>query len=130
MIARKTKQWTKLGAFLDPLADKALLITAFIVFTVYGWIPLWLTITIISRDIIVTIGWLLLYLTSHPQRIAPTMTGKCAVASEIILIAYILTDINFPPLPDVPPAAYGGIALLSIASGLQYIIRGLAGDEK
>ena len=75
LLARLTDQKTKLGAFLDPLADKVLLLTSFILFSVYGWIPKWLTITVISRDLIVTLGWLLLYLTSHISRVEPTFTG-------------------------------------------------------
>ena len=54
LLARITKQKTKLGAFLDPLADKSLLVTSFVLFSVYGWIPMWLTIIVISRDLIVS----------------------------------------------------------------------------
>ena len=49
LLARATNQKTQFGAFLDPLADKFLLTVSFILFSVYGWIPSWLTITVISR---------------------------------------------------------------------------------
>jgi len=62
--------------------------------SVYGWVPKWLTITVISRDLIVTLGWFLLYLTSHITRVAPTVIGKAAIASQLLLIAYILVAIN------------------------------------
>ncbi|HBU06084.1 MAG TPA: CDP-diacylglycerol--glycerol-3-phosphate 3-phosphatidyltransferase, partial [Nitrospiraceae bacterium] len=55
-IGRLTNQKTALGTFLDPLADKFLLITSFIIFSMNGWLPKWLVITVISRDIIVITG--------------------------------------------------------------------------
>jgi len=131
LLARLTDQKTKLGAFLDPLADKVLLLTSFILFSVYGWIPKWLTITVISRDLIVTLGWLLLYLTSHISRVEPTFTGKAAIASQLVLIAYVLLAINLPSLPDeAPDFAMWIVAGLTIASGSQYVYRGLTQNEK
>ncbi|HMK55761.1 MAG TPA: CDP-alcohol phosphatidyltransferase family protein [Dissulfurispiraceae bacterium] len=131
LLARITDQKTKLGAFLDPLADKFLLLTSFILFSVYGWVPTWLTITVISRDLVVTLGWLLLYLTSHTTGVAPTMTGKAAIASQLLLIAYILLAINLPGLPDEAPlASMLIVAALTIVSGFQYVYRGLSYNEK
>ncbi|MGO9377081.1 MAG: CDP-alcohol phosphatidyltransferase family protein [Dissulfurispiraceae bacterium] len=131
LLARITDQKTKLGAFLDPLADKVLLLTSFILFSVYGWIPKWLTITVISRDLIVTLGWFLLYLTSHMTGVAPTIIGKAAIASQLLLIAYVLLAINLPSLPhETPWSAMLIVATLTIFSGLQYVYRGLTQNEK
>jgi cardiolipin synthase len=124
LMARVTKQKTKLGAFLDPLADKSLLVTSFILFSVYDWIPLWLTITVISRDVIVVLGWILLYLSAHITKIEPSLIGKAAIASQLILIAYTLLSIN----ANVPPAyswMFWTVAALTAVSGLQYVYRGL-----
>lgn len=125
LLARATGQKTKLGAFLDPLADKFLLLTSFILFSVYDWIPKWLVITVISRDLIVTFGWFLVYLTSHNMRVQPTITGKAAIASQLILIAYILLSINFDSIPSPGIWMFLTVAALTIASGLHYIHRGL-----
>jgi cardiolipin synthase len=125
LLARATGQKTKLGAFLDPLADKFLLLTSFILFSVYGWIPKWLVITVISRDLIVTLGWFLVYLTSHNMRVQPTITGKAAIASQLILIAYILLSINFDGVPSPGNWMFLTVAALTIVSGLHYIYRGL-----
>jgi cardiolipin synthase (CMP-forming) len=130
LLARLTDQKTKLGAFLDPLADKVLLLTSFILFSVYGWVPTWLTITVISRDLIVTLGWLLLYLTSDITRVEPTLIGKAAIASQLMLIAYVLLAINSQSLPGAPNLFMWIVAGLTIASGLQYIYRGLTQNEK
>ena len=125
-MARLTNQKTRLGAFLDPLADKVLLLTSFILFSVFGWISTWLAICVISRDLIVVMGWVLLCLTSSDSRVAPTMAGKAAIASQLILIAYVLLAINLPELPDhSPEPAEWIVAGLTIFSGLQYIHRAL-----
>ncbi|MBM4137319.1 MAG: CDP-diacylglycerol--glycerol-3-phosphate 3-phosphatidyltransferase, partial [Nitrospira sp.] len=69
LFARLKNQKTELGRFLDPLADKFLLVTVFIILSTYGLIPKWLTITVISRDIIVITGWFLLYLIKDISRV-------------------------------------------------------------
>ena len=124
LLARITDQQTRLGAFLDPLADKFLLMTSFILFSVYGWIPLWMTITVISRDLIVTLGWLLLYLLYDISKVEPSLIGKAAIAGQLVLIAYTLFSrtFHFPP-----PEGWMLIVvtLLTMLSGLQYIYRGL-----
>lgn len=125
LMARVTKQKTKLGAFLDPLADKSLLVTSFILFSVYDWIPLWLTITVISRDVIVVLGWILLYLSAHITKIEPSIIGKAAIASQLILIAYTLLSINVNNIPPPAGLMFWAVAVLTIVSGIQYIYRGL-----
>ncbi|MDI6801077.1 MAG: CDP-alcohol phosphatidyltransferase family protein [Thermodesulfovibrionales bacterium] len=125
LLARITRQKTRLGAFLDPLADKSLLVTSFILFSIYDWIPMWLTVTVISRDIIVTLGWLLIYLTHHSTKVEPSLIGKAAIASQLILIAYTLLSINFANIPMPDDRMFWAVAILTIVSGLQYIYRGL-----
>jgi len=122
-IARLAKQQTELGKILDPLADKFLLITSFVLFSMYGWIPAWLTIGIISRDLIVVIGWFLIYMIHH-LTISPTVLGKSAIASQLILAAYILMRINFEGIFPDPDLLIGITAFITITSGLQYIYKG------
>src|SRR5208283_1882499 len=131
LLARITDQKTKLGAFLDPLADKVLLLTSFILFSVYGWIPKWLTITVISRDLIVTLGWLLLYLLYDITKVEPSLTGKAAIAAQLVLIAYTLFSRTFPGFPPPEGWMFIIVTLLTMISGLQYIYRGLrqAGEK-
>lgn len=124
LLARATKQKTKLGAFLDAFADKFLLATAFILFSVYNLIPLWLTITVISRDLIVMLGWLLLYFLYNEANVAPSIIGKMAIASQLILIVYILLSINFISIPQPDRLMFYAVAALTVTSGVQYIYRG------
>ncbi|MEO5359666.1 MAG: CDP-alcohol phosphatidyltransferase family protein [Nitrospirota bacterium] len=125
LIARVTKKQTKLGQFLDPLADKILVITSFIMFSIYEWVPTWLTISIISRDLIVVVGWMLFYMIHHVIFIKPSILGKSAIAAQMILLAYILLRINFPGLLPDQTVLIWITTLLTVASGLNYIIKGL-----
>jgi len=125
LIARLKNQKTLLGNFLDPLADKFLLITSFVLFSFYGLIPTWLTITIISRDIIVITGWIVLYLLTHTAKVEATMLGKLAITFQLILICYILLDINLPAVPNIHGYLIWLTAVFTTASGLHYIYRGL-----
>lgn len=125
LFARIKNQKTPLGTFLDPLADKFLLVTSFIVFSVYNWIPTWLAITVISRDIIVVTGWFVLYFLTGTSRIEPSLLGKATIWLESLLIAYILININLPLLPDIAHTLFFLTAGVSILSALQYMYRGL-----
>lgn len=125
-IARATKQKSRFGTFLDPLADKFLLITSFILFAVYDLIPKWLTITVISRDVIVVLGWFLLYVLSHATKPEPSITGKATTVMQVLFIVYILLAVNFSDIV-APPAKwmFVSVAAITIISGLLYIYRGL-----
>lgn len=123
-IARLTNQKTEFGTFLDPLADKFLLVTSFILFSLNDLVPKWLAITVISRDVIVVIGWVLVYLITHTSNVKPTATGKAAIAMQLMLLCYVLLDINLGFLPDIQNVLVWLTAALTIISGLHYIYRG------
>jgi cardiolipin synthase (CMP-forming) len=125
LFARLQNQRTLLGTFLDPLADKFLLVTSFVIFSVYGWIPKWLAITVISRDIIVVTGWFILHFITGTSRVEPSMLGKATIWLESFLIAYILIDINLPVLPDISNTFFIITAGVSILSAMHYMYRGL-----
>ena len=131
LLARITDQKTTLGAFLDPLADKFLMVTSFVLFSYYGWAPKWLTIIVISRDLIVTLGWVLLSLIYGKTGISPCLTGKAANAAQLVFIAYILLAINLKASIRPEDWMLWTVALLTISSGLQYVYRGLkqAGEK-
>jgi cardiolipin synthase len=124
-IARRTNQKTALGQFLDPLADKFLLVSSFILFSVQGWIPLWLTITVISRDFIVVIGWFLLYLLTNRATTEPVLLGKTAIALQLITLAVVLLSINLPSKIPLQELLFAITAVVTGVSGIQYIYNGL-----
>lgn len=125
LFARMKNQKTPLGTFLDPLADKFLLVTSFIIFSVYGWIPKWLAITVISRDVIVVAGWFIVYFITGASRVEPSLLGKATIWLESLLIAYILININLSVLPDISNAFFIITAGVSILSAMHYMFRGI-----
>lgn len=92
LIARLAGQGTSLGAWLDPMADKLLLVSTFIVLTVptvplTNHLPLWLTVSVISRDIVIVGVVAIVNLAVGPRTFRPTLLGKAATA------AFILTNV-------------------------------------
>ncbi|MCD5412010.1 CDP-alcohol phosphatidyltransferase family protein [Thermodesulfovibrionales bacterium] len=125
LVARITKQKTIIGAFLDPLADKCILVIAFILLSLQYWMPKWLTIIVVSRDLIIVIGWLLLYLGYHITKIEPSILGKITSASQFLIVAYLLLSINIQNIPPPGDWMFWAVAALTIVSGFQYVRRAL-----
>ena len=89
LIARRSGQKTKLGAWLDPMADKLLLVTTFIVLTIPGLglanrLPLWLTVMVISRDVVIVLTVAIVNLAIGPRTFRPSIFGKMATATYIL----------------------------------------------
>ncbi len=89
LIARRAGQKTSLGAWLDPMADKLLLVTTFVVLTIPGLnlanrLPLWLTICIISRDVVIVATVAIVNLAIGPRTFRPSIYGKIATATYIV----------------------------------------------
>lgn len=125
LLARLKNQKTALGTFLDPLADKFLIVTSFIILSTYGLIPKWLAITVISRETIVIIGWFLLYVVTGKTNVEPSSLGKATIWVQSVFIAYVLMNLNLFSLPLIYPFSQWITAGFTILSGLQYIYRGL-----
>jgi len=89
VIARRTGQKTSLGAWLDPMADKLLLVTTFVVLTLPGLglanrLPIWLTVLIISRDVVIVLTVAIVNLAIGKRTFRPTIFGKMATATYIV----------------------------------------------
>ena len=127
-VARLTNQRTRLGAYLDPLADKLLIISSLVVLSLIGAIPAWLTILVLSRDVIVTLGYGAIYfLIQEQMEIQPSPLGKINTFLLLVAITVVLVSLYKPEL--IPPYAPFSLFLLSavttVISGLQYVYRGL-----
>lgn len=120
-IARVTKQRTELGAFLDPLADKMLLVTCFICLSVVSALPPefklrpWVAIIVLSRDAIIIVGSALIYVLTGKLDIKPTLLGKATTFFQMSTIFALLLH-----LPIFPFLMYAMI-VFTIVSGLDYI---------
>ncbi|MBI3414354.1 MAG: CDP-alcohol phosphatidyltransferase family protein [Verrucomicrobia bacterium] len=93
-IARRYNQRSELGAVLDPLADKLLLVSAIILLTIpnrnIGNLPLWLTATVVGRDVIILIGLVVIYYAVGKVNVRPRLTGKAATVLQMISVLWAL----------------------------------------
>jgi CDP-diacylglycerol--glycerol-3-phosphate 3-phosphatidyltransferase len=125
-IARRFHQKSELGAVLDPLADKLLLVSALIVLGLQNdrlnTLPLWLNLTVVSRDVLLVLGWGIIHFTVGSARVRPRLTGKCATGAQVSLVIWCL--LKWPAYLQTHLAA--GAALLTALSGVQYIWDGLS----
>ncbi|MFA7001453.1 MAG: CDP-diacylglycerol--glycerol-3-phosphate 3-phosphatidyltransferase [Candidatus Omnitrophota bacterium] len=120
-LARALKSKTQLGCFLDPLADKLLLLSGFLGLLFVPSLPyrppLWITVTVVFRDLLLVAGMILIFLASGQLRVHPNIWGKCATACQMATLVAILAA-----HPAAVPLWYL-MAGLTIFSGFTYIFR-------
>src|SRR5438477_9601992 len=95
LIARRSGQKTQLGAWLDPMADKLLLVTTFVVLTLPGLslanrLPVWLTVLIISRDVVIVLTVAIVSFAMGPRTFRPSIFGKAATATYILTAVFAM----------------------------------------
>ena len=128
LLARKLQQKTVLGSFLDPMADKLLLTSAFITLTVPSvpvtfHIPIWLTVTSISRDLLIALAALIIHLQTRHTDFPPSFLGKCTTAAQLTTVAAVMLANLTPAVePILNPLVYATL-LATVASGLHYFYR-------
>jgi len=120
-IARFFHQQTELGRLLDPLADKTLLLSGFLgllfVSALPNHPPLWVTVTVVFRDLIILGGILVIFFTCGTVRVRPNFLGKAATAAQMVTLISILMQWSHSVW-----LCYG-TAFLSAASMLSYVVR-------
>ncbi|HEY6631713.1 MAG TPA: CDP-alcohol phosphatidyltransferase family protein [Rhizobiaceae bacterium] len=122
-VARQFNQRSKLGSYLDPMADKLLLVSVFVVLGVIGELPLWLVIAAVSRDALIVCAVLLSTVMGNPVEIKPLMVSKANTAAQIALAAVVLAELAFAA--DFGPVRPGLIilsGLLTVASAGAYLV--------
>jgi cardiolipin synthase len=124
LIARLTHQRTELGAYFDPIADKLLLSAAFISLAIIEMIPSWLVVIVITRDVIILVGLLVMILTNYHFEIKPSFLSKTTTTFQIVTILFVLFTIYFPTFKQLSMIAIYGTAIITILSGSQYIYIG------
>jgi cardiolipin synthase (CMP-forming) len=126
-MARLLNAQTKLGSYLDPIADKLLLAASFVTLAILGIIPGWLTVIVMSRDFIILLGIAILSLMSVTFEIKPALISKVTTALQIATVFLSLLDkaVTNNISDNWNLALFWITALFTIASGLVYIIRGI-----
>ncbi|MBF0385903.1 MAG: CDP-diacylglycerol--glycerol-3-phosphate 3-phosphatidyltransferase [Candidatus Omnitrophica bacterium] len=124
-IARSRKEKTRSGAILDPLADKLLLASAFICLYVEGShlsverIPIWIVAVVVSRDVILIIGGMIIYGLHEKLVLESNAWGKAATFFQFITIISILTEVRLPQI------ILYAMLLLTVISAFEYIRKGI-----
>jgi cardiolipin synthase len=124
LLARITHQRTELGAYLDPIADKLLLSAAFISLAIIEFIPSWLVVIVITRDVIILVGFLVMWLTNYHPEINPSLLSKMTTAFQIITILLVLMIGYSSTFQQLSVIAIYATAILTILSGFHYIYTG------
>lgn len=100
-LAKRFGMTTELGAYLDPLADKALIVSIYITLGVNGDIPRWLVILVVSRDILIVGGIMLSWLVGNPLKIRPLLISKLNTVAQILFACVVLGSLGFEIQADL-----------------------------
>ncbi len=122
LIAKKFHAESELGAFLDPLADKALLICAYIMLGYQGYLPVWLVILVVFRDVLIIGGALLYQVLTNRLSMHPMMISKVNTVAQIILVALALGGLGMGyELGQLIGILVYVVAVTTVASGAVYV---------
>lgn len=123
-LARRLDQRTRLGAILDPLADKLLVVSVVILLTWTELLPLWLTALIILRDVIIVAGALIYHYWIGPVRIEPSYISKINTTAQFTLILLVLTvGAGWLRVAELLPYAFAIVFATTLLSGVDYVLR-------
>ena len=126
-LAKRFAMATKLGAYLDPLADKAMLVSIYVALGVTNAIPRWLVILVVSRDIMIVGAVILSWLVDHPVAMKPLMVSKLNTAAQIVFAALKLASLaigfDAEPFLTIVLVLVVILTLLSISAYLREWVR-------
>lgn len=127
-IARLTDTKTELGAILDPLADKLLLLSSFCVLAFMELVPNWLTVLVIFRDVFLLTGYFFLFVfTGEWIEVRPSVVGKMTTFFQLGAVTLVLVSVVWPDgwLANLRTGFFIAAGTTTGLSGLQYMLRGL-----
>ena len=128
-IARRLKEESELGLLMDPIADKLLMTTAFIMLTIPGMlsegrhlpVPFWVTATVIGRDVLIIAVAGVINMTTGFRGFRPSWLGKASTFVQVSAVILILVAAVFAPLQGFLPTIYTTVAAFAVFSGIHYI---------
>ena len=128
LLARRFGWGTEFGKFVDPLADKVMVLAVFLALTFQGAVPLWLAAVVVGRDAIILAGAGVYRLWFHEISMSPTLISKVNTAVQIVVLLLVLFGLcgfGFPSglaLAVADPWCFYWVAALSVASGVDYVV--------
>ena len=134
-LAKRLGMTTEFGSYLDPLADKALIVSIYVTLGIVEALPRWLVILVVSRDIMIVAAIILSWLVDKPVTVKPLVVSKANTAAQIILATLVLASLGlgfkFAWVIDVGIAVVAVLTLLSVAAYVREWVRhiGWAGAE-
>ena len=113
---------SRLGGILDPLADKILLVSCFLVLGSISLIPIWLVLAVVFRDLVIVTGAILYHFRVAEVEAAPTLTSKLNTVLQLLLVVLVIMDAGPVPLPGPLIETLTWACLVTVAvSGIQYV---------
>jgi cardiolipin synthase len=123
-IAKRFNRRTELGALLDPIADKTLLVSVYVTLGIAGHLPAWLVILVVFRDLLIVGGFLLVHAMSHAIRSEPLIVSKLNTACQISLAAVTLAMLGVGARAEtLMQILVYAVAATTLASGAGYLVR-------
>ena len=121
-VAKRFGRTTELGRYLDPLADKTLLVSIYITLGSQGHLPIWLVLLVVTRDLLIVGGALLSWMLSQPLSLQPARISKANTAAQIALAAFVLGQIGFgSSLEEWTSGVIYLVAVTTAVSGANYL---------
>lgn len=122
-LARTFSWQSKLGAVLDPLADKALMIVLFVILAQKGVISIWLAALVVSRDLIILVGAMAYQLLTRKLEMSPLFMSKLNTALQILFVLVIMYHLAFSAIPlQLLNLLQLIVAVTTIVSGIMYVV--------
>ena len=131
LLARRFNQKSQLGTILDPIADKLLLVTSYVVLSLpqispqpiprHFPIPFWVTAAVISRDVFIIVGASAINIVTGFKNFRPSLLGKINTTVQIVSIVLILIAASVPQLSGYLPTVYTTVFAFAVISGIHYV---------
>lgn len=125
LTARLFNQRTAIGAYFDPIADKLLMTSAFVSLAILKIVPGWLSVIVISRDLLIVMGLLVFTMAGITPEIKPTIISKITTVIQIATIIWVLLRLSFSLSDGVSAVFYWTTAVFTVSSCLHYIYKGI-----
>jgi len=128
-VARRFNQESELGTILDPIADKLLMTTAFVILTLPNVfppirhlpVPFWVTASVIGRDVLITASAIAIFIITDFRGFKPSWLGKLSTLVQVSAVGLILLAAIFPMLVFYLPTVYTTVVAIAVFSGIHYI---------